>query len=110
MATLLDRIVTRIASAHAPRASEARTKSQLSEKAQKLGLYTVADVEREFREARQGWSGASAPPHTAWWHCPICDHDFWSPSGARKHMKANKMHHVLRMDWYEEFSAEAIRD
>ena len=29
----------------------------------------------------------------------FCDKDFWSPSGARKHMKTQD-HPVLRWDWY----------
>ena len=71
-----------------------RTKvSLLSEKALRLGLETRADVEKEFRAAKTGWSKGSE------YHCPFCNKDFWSPSGARKHMKTQE-HPVLRWDWY----------
>jgi hypothetical protein len=65
----------------------------LSEKARRLGLETRADVEREFAAAKRGWSRGTA------YHCPFCDTDFWSASGARKHMQA-RGHPVLRWDWY----------
>lgn len=68
-------------------------KSTLSAKAQALGLSTREDVEREFKEAKTGWSQGTD------YHCPFCDVDFWSVSGARKHMKTQE-HPVLRMDWY----------
>jgi hypothetical protein len=67
--------------------------STLSAKAQRLGLETRDDVEREFAEAKQGWSKGTE------YHCPFCDRDFWSSSGARKHMKT-RGHPVLRWDWY----------
>jgi hypothetical protein len=69
------------------------TISSLSAKAQRLGLLTREDVDKEFVEAKQGWSKGSV------YHCPFCDKDFWSPSGARKHMKTQE-HPVLRWDWY----------
>jgi hypothetical protein len=65
----------------------------LSEKARRLGLETRADVEREFAAAKTGWSTGTA------YHCPFCDTDFWSASGARKHMQT-RGHPVLRWDWY----------
>jgi hypothetical protein len=67
--------------------------SALSAKAQKLGLLTREDVEKEFVAAKSGWSKGSL------YHCPFCDVDLWSPSGARKHMKTQD-HPVLRWDWY----------
>jgi hypothetical protein len=67
--------------------------SLLSAKAQKLGLETREDVEKEFVDAKSGWSKGTE------YHCPFCDKEFWSPSGARKHMKTNE-HPVLRWDWY----------
>jgi hypothetical protein len=67
--------------------------STLSEKAQRLGLESREDVEKEYLAAKSGWSTGTA------YHCPFCDKDFWSPSGARKHMKAQD-HPVLRWDWY----------
>jgi hypothetical protein len=72
---------------------ESRGHVVTSERALKLGLRTLADVEREFKEAKQGWSLGTD------YHCPFCNADFWSVSGARKHMKTNE-HPVLRMDWY----------
>jgi hypothetical protein len=65
----------------------------LSAKARRLGLETRADVEREFAAAKTGWSTGTA------YHCPFCDTDFWSASGARKHMRTRE-HPVLRWDWY----------
>jgi hypothetical protein len=67
--------------------------SLLSKKAQQLGLDTLEDVEEEFVAAKTGWSRGTD------YHCPVCDTDFWSPSGARKHMKVGG-HLVLRWDWY----------
>jgi hypothetical protein len=67
--------------------------SLLSEKAQRMGLVTREDVEKEFVAAKSGWSRGTE------YHCPFCDKDFWSPSGARKHMKTRE-HPVLRWDWY----------
>ena len=67
--------------------------SLLSSKAQRLGLETREDVEKEFVAAKSGWSKGTE------YHCPFCDKDFWSPSGARKQMKTND-HPVLRWDWY----------
>jgi hypothetical protein len=67
--------------------------SPLSVKAKQLGLHTLADVEKEFKEAKTGWSKGTE------YHCPFCNKDFWSPSGARKHMKTQN-HPVLRTDWY----------
>jgi hypothetical protein len=67
--------------------------SVLSERAQRLGLETAEDVEREFQAAKEGWSKGTL------YHCPFCDTDFWSASGARKHMKS-RGHRVLRWDWY----------
>ena len=68
-------------------------------RAQKLGLQSAEDVEREWEEAHAGWTAHGVSQ--AWWFCPFCDCDFWSPSGARKHMKWKK-HRVLRGDWYSE--------
>lgn len=79
---------------------------QLSVRARRLGLYTRGDVEEEYRaqtatsaEGGQrndlGWSVGTA------YHCPFCDKDFWSPSGARKHMRTQG-HAVLRWDFYPE--------
>lgn len=68
--------------------------SSLSQKAQRLGLETAEDVEREFAEAKEGWSRGKE------YHCPYCDKNFTSASGARKHMKL-KEHSVLRWDWYD---------
>ena len=65
----------------------------LSERARRLGLETRADVEQEFAAARQGWTRGTA------YHCPFCDTDFGSASGARQHMRA-RGHPVLRWDWY----------
>ena len=65
----------------------------LSAKAAALGLRTRQDADREYAAARQGWSGGTD------YHCPFCDRDFWSDSGARKHMRTNA-HPVLRWDWY----------
>jgi hypothetical protein len=65
----------------------------LSEKAQRLGLATAEDVDKEFVAAKTGWSKGTD------YHCPFCDKDFASPSGARKHMKTQN-HKVLRWDWY----------
>jgi hypothetical protein len=65
----------------------------LSEKARRLGLETRTDVEREFHDAKRGWSRGTL------YHCPFCDRDFWSASGARKHMQS-RGHAVLRWDWY----------
>ena len=59
-----------------------------------LGLHTLADVEREFQAAREGWSRGTE------YECPFCDTVLTSPSGARKHMAA-RGHPVLRMDWYD---------
>ena len=67
--------------------------STLSTKAQGLGLESREDVDKEFQAAKSGWSKGTE------YHCPFCDKDFWSPSGARKHMKAQD-HPVLRWDWY----------
>ena len=67
--------------------------STLSEKAQGLGLESREDVDKEFQAAKSGWSKGTE------YHCPFCNKDFWSPSGARKHMKAQD-HPVLRWDWY----------
>jgi hypothetical protein len=68
-------------------------RSTLSAKAQRLGLENREDVEKEFVEAKAGWSKGTE------YHCPFCDKEFWSPSGARKHMKT-QAHPVLRWDWY----------
>lgn len=65
----------------------------LSARAVALGLWTQQELDREFAAARRGWSGGTD------YHCPFCDRDFWSASGARKHMRA-KAHPVLRWDWY----------
>jgi hypothetical protein len=65
----------------------------LSAKAAALGLRTRQDVDREFAATKQGWSRGTD------YHCPFCDKDFWSASGARKHMRT-KAHPVLRWDWY----------
>jgi hypothetical protein len=65
----------------------------LSERARRLGLETRADVEREFAAAKTGWSKGTE------YHCPFCAKDFWSASGARKHMQT-RGHPVLRWDWY----------
>ncbi len=65
----------------------------LSHKARLLGLETPEDVEKEFIEAKRGWSQGKL------YHCPFCDKDFTSVSGARKHMKTHG-HRVLRWDWY----------
>lgn len=67
--------------------------SLLSARVRALGLETRADVEREFAAAKQGWSQGTL------YICPFCDKDFYSPSGARKHMKTQD-HPVLRWDWY----------
>lgn len=69
-----------------------KLKSALSAKAQQLGLETREDVEKEFQDAKQGWSLGTE------YHCPFCDKDLYSPSGARKHMKTQG-HPVLRWDW-----------
>jgi hypothetical protein len=65
----------------------------LSAKANALGLETREDVEEELRAQRSGWTKGSE------YHCALCDRDFYSPSGARKHMTTNN-HPVLRWDWY----------
>ena len=67
--------------------------SALSDKAQRLGLETREDVEKEYAEAKAGWSRGTE------YHCPFCNKDFSSPSGARKHM-IRAGHPVLRWDWY----------
>src|SRR5262249_14235659 len=41
----------------------------LSVKAQRLGLESRADVEREFQAAKTGWSKGTE------YHCPFCDKD-----------------------------------
>jgi hypothetical protein len=80
------------------RAPEAR--STLSAKAQRLGLRTRQDVEREYQAQRvfggvgDGWSRGTE------WHCALCDRDFCSESGARKHRDRCR-HPVLRWDWYD---------
>lgn len=66
----------------------------LSAKARALGLRTRQDVEREYAAARDGHSRGTD------YHCPFCDADMWSWSGASKHMR-EKRHPVLRWDWYE---------
>lgn len=66
---------------------------KLSPRVLGLGLYTPEDVEREFIAAKEGWSKGTE------YHCPFCNKEFWSPSGARKHMKTQG-HRVLRWDWY----------
>jgi hypothetical protein len=66
----------------------------LSAKAAGLGLRTRQDVEREFAAAKRGWSTGTE------YHCPFCDRDFRSRSGASKHMRKTR-HPVLRFDWYE---------
>jgi hypothetical protein len=71
-----------------------RRAPELSVKARRLGLETRADVEREFVAAKRGWSKGTD------WHCPFCNKNFVSPSGARKHMRERGCL-VLRMDWYE---------
>jgi hypothetical protein len=71
----------------------------ISRRVLKLGLETYAHVVKEFNEAKQGWSKGTL------YVCPFCDKDFWSPSGARKHMKT-RGHPVLRWDWYD---AEVLR-
>lgn len=67
--------------------------SALSKRAQALGLFTAEDVEAEYRAAKSGWSKGND------YHCPFCNREFWSPSGARKHM-SKRGHKVLRVDWY----------
>ena len=74
------------------RASKAKV-SLLSEKSQRLGLMTPDDVEKEFVAAKTGWSRGTE------YHCPFCSKEFFSPSGARKHMNTQG-HKVLRWDWY----------
>jgi hypothetical protein len=70
-----------------------RTPAGLSAKAAALGLRTRQDVDREFAAAREGWGGGTD------YHCPFCDRDFWSRSGARRHMRS-RAHPVPRWDWY----------
>ena len=72
-----------------------RRPPELSAKARRLGLETRADVEREFVAAKRGWSRGTE------YHCALCDKDFCSPSGARKHMRVQG-HPVIRTDWYRE--------
>ena len=67
----------------------------LSDRARRLGLETREDVEREYHDQHTGWSLGTE------WHCPFCDAEFCSPSGARKHMQTQG-HPVLRVDWYGE--------
>lgn len=67
----------------------------LSGKAMALGMETPADVEAEYQRAKEGWSKGTD------YHCPFCDKDFWSSSGAKKHQVAHR-HRVLRWDWYGE--------
>jgi hypothetical protein len=66
----------------------------LSARAAALGLRTRQDVEGEFAAAKRGWSKGTD------YHCPFCNRDFHSRSGASKHMRQNR-HPVLRLDWYE---------
>ena len=58
-----------------------------------LGWLAIAGVLVGLIAAKSGWSKGTL------YHCPFCDVDLWSPSGARKHMKTQD-HPVLRWDWY----------
>ena len=87
-----------------------QTAPLLSARARQLGLQSKEDVEREYADQTayhgglEGWSAGAKHTESALdvlYHCPFCDADFWSPSGARKHMKAQG-HPVLRWDWYGE--------
>jgi len=68
--------------------------SRLSERASLLGLDTPAQVEREWKAARDGWSLGTV------YHCPFCDLDFGSHDAAGKHQK-KEGHYVLRWDFYD---------
>lgn len=85
----------------------------LSATAHALGLHTVAEVRAEYAAQREGWRATQdgrseldypPGPHGPRWHCCLCDQDFFSSSGASKHMRAHggeRDHPVLRVDWYE---------
>jgi hypothetical protein len=67
----------------------------LSPVAQALDLHTV----EEYDAQRRGWSVGTA------YHCCFCGRDFWSVSGASKHMRRHggpAQHPVIRIDWYDE--------
>jgi hypothetical protein len=71
----------------------------LSPVAQALDLHTVEDVRAEYDAQHRGWSVGTA------YHCCFCGRDFWSPSGARKHMRRHggpAQHPVIRTDWYDD--------
>lgn len=78
----------------------------LSAVAARLGLHTVADVWAAYHAQQEGWNGENRHdyppgPQGARWHCPLCDTEYVSVSGARKHMQGHA-HPVLRTDWLED--------
>jgi hypothetical protein len=83
--------------------SQPSAPAPLSPVAQALDLHTVEDVLAEYDAQHRGWSRGTN------YHCCFCGRDFWSPSGARKHMRRHggpAQHPVIRIDWYD---AEVLR-